>query len=232
MIQQRLLSDPGSRRVSGPFDDVRNGIQRIRITEGCPNRCPYCHEPEEQVKYPVPPITRRKVQVLDMNITARSDAAEIIEHLGLQRVDGRVVEYELVCGVDYRYLTQQVADAMHAARFVRPRLAWDWSYSEQGFVKKAIWALKRAGYRPEDIMVFVLCNWKIPFQENLRKLDLLKVWNVKVGDCYFDGQVAPNIVPVHWTSQQITDFRKRARKHNQLVLFKIDPQDTIKIEEK
>jgi len=55
-------------------------------------------------------------------------------------------------------------------------------------------------------------------------LDLCKVWNVKVCDCYFDGQVSPHIVPIFWTEQQIRDFRKRVRKHNQLVNFGIDPE--------
>ena len=46
----------------------------------------------------------------------------------------------------------------------------------------------------------------------IKKLDLCKVWNVKVCDCYFDGQVSPHIVPIFWTEQQIRDFRKRVRK--------------------
>jgi len=48
-------------------------------------------------------------------------------------------------------------------------------------------------------MVFLLCNWKIPYSECLKKLDLLKVWNVQVCDCYFDNQIR-NIQPVYWSS--------------------------------
>ena len=58
--------------------------------------------------------------------------------------------------------------------------------------------LTKAGYRPRDIMVFMLCNWKIPYSECMKKLDLLKVWNVQVCDCYFDNQIK-NIPPVYWS---------------------------------
>jgi len=73
-------------------------------------------------------------------------------------------------------------------------------------------------------MVFMICNWTIPYGENLKKLDLCKVWRVKVGDCYFDNQTSPNINPSHWTDLQIKTFRNKVRKHNQLVNFRIDPE--------
>ena len=56
------------------------------------------------------------------------------------------------------------------------------------------------------------------------KLDLCKVWNVKVADCYFDNQLSPNIKPIHWKEDKIKTFRRKCRKHNQLVNFKIDPE--------
>ena len=73
-------------------------------------------------------------------------------------------------------------------------------------------------------MIFMICNWRIPFKTNARKLDLCKVWNVKVADCYFDNQTAPKIYPNFWTEKQIKSFRKSVRKHNQLVNFGIDPE--------
>jgi hypothetical protein len=232
MMQTTLLGQRDIHRASGPFNDIKNGIQRIRITEGCPNQCPFCYEPDEPVSYPIPVMQRRYVQVLDMNLTARADAPELVLRLGQQRMNGKPIFYELVCGIDYRYIDQDLANLLHENHFIKPRIAWDWSYSEQGRIKRAIWMLKAAGYKAESIMVFMLCNWRISHAENCRKLDLLKVWNVKACDCYcyYDGQVSPNIIPLFWTARQIRDFRARARKHNQLVLFKGDPQPSIKLE--
>ena len=73
------------------------------------------------------------------------------------------------------------------------------------------------------LSVFILVNWKTPYADCLKKLDLLKVWNVKVNDCCWDGgyKIAK---PHYWELSQIKEFRRKCRKHNQLVRFKIDPE--------
>jgi hypothetical protein len=48
---------------------------------------------------------------------------------------------------------------------------------------------------------------------------------VKVADCYFDNQLSPNTKPIYWDVLEIASFRSKVRKHNQLVNFKIDPED-------
>ena len=94
-------------------------------------------------------------------------------------------------------------------------------------MRDAIKKLEKVGYSREEIMVFIICNWEIPYSTNLRKLDLCKIWGVKVADCYYDNQVGPQFIPLHWTLEQIYDFRRKARKHNQMIRFKFDPQPSI-----
>jgi hypothetical protein len=50
------------------------------------------------------------------------------------------------------------------------------------------------------------------------------VWGVKVNDCWFDNQLSPNIEPNFWKPEGIKFFRNACRKHNQLILFGIDPE--------
>jgi hypothetical protein len=208
----------------GPYNKCKDSKQWIRISEGCPNNCPYCAEPTELKYFGIPEIQRNKVKILDMNLIAKKEALATINELATKRVNGKVVRYEFICGIDYRFLTAEIAEALNHARFENIRIAWDWAFSEQKKIKAAIWMLCKAGYNPDDLMVFMICNWKMPYSENCRKLDLLKIWGVKAADCYYDNQTAPNIVPIHWTDVQITDFRSKVRKHNQLVNFKIDPE--------
>jgi hypothetical protein len=88
--------------------------------------------------------------------------------------------------------------------------------------------LRKAGYKQHrDLMVFMVCNWKTPYEVCLKKLDLLKVWDCQVSDCWFDNQVSPNIKPIDWTEEQIKDFRRRCRKHNQLISWRFDPEIRI-----
>jgi hypothetical protein len=226
-IQQRLmkkevnLKKPYSYGLYNKFNEYE---QWIRITEGCPNQCPYCYEPAEIKIFGIPEIVRNQVKIMDMNLLCKKEALDIIRELGSKKVNGKVVHYELICGIDYRFLTEEIANALKKSRFYNIRLAWDWFYKDQFKIKDAIEKLLKAGYKRNDIMIFMICNWRIPYEECCKKLDLCKVWNVQVADCYFDGQTSPNIMPIYWTYDQIRDFRKKVRKHNQLVNFGIDPE--------
>ena len=159
-----------------------------------------------------------------MNILCKPESLDIIKKLGNIKVNNKVVYYELICGIDYRFLTLDIAIALKQSRFRKLRLAWDWFYKDQVKIKDSLCLLFKAGYSPKDIMIFMICNWKIPYDECCKKLDLCKIWNVQVADCYFDNQLAPNIIPEFWTAIEIKKFRSKCRKHNQLVNFGIDPE--------
>ena len=208
----------------GAYNKFNDTEQWIRVTEGCPNQCPYCYEPKEIKVFKIPEIIRNKVKIMDMNLLSKPTALHIIKLLGEQKVNGKVVKYELICGIDYRFMNQEFADALKESRFINIRIGWDYWYKDQYKIAKTIQYLRRAGYRSGDVTIFMICNWKIPQPECLKKMDLCKVWRVKISDCYFDNQVSPNIKPIHWTSVEIKEFRRKVRKHNQLVIFGIDPE--------
>lgn len=208
----------------GPYNKFNDLEQWIRITEGCPNHCPYCYEPQKFKVYRIPKIIRNKVKIMDMNLLCKPEAIEIIKELGKKIINEKVVYYELICGIDYRFLTPQIAYLLKEAHFYRIRLAWDWFFVSQYKIKAAIEMLQDAGYRNQDLMIFMICNWRIPYKENIRKMDLCKVWRIPISDCWFDNQVSPNIKPIHWTDQEIKDFRTKVRKHNQIVKFGCDPE--------
>ncbi len=230
-LKQNRLGAPKTKYAYGAYSSVKPSTDEhwIRITEGCPHNCPFCYEPQEYKIFGIPELQTNNVKIMDMKLLAKPEALRIICELGSKRVKGKVVHYELVCGVDYRYMSQEIAAALKANRFQKIRMAWDWFYRDQLKIKKAIDMLLTAAYKPNDIMIFMICNWKIPFQENCLKLDLCKVWNVQVADCYFDGQVFPDVVPVYWTDSKLKEFRHKCRKHNQIVNFKVDPE--VKLQE-
>ena len=160
-----------------------------------------------------------------MNLLAKPEAIDIIRELGKKKVNDKVVYYQMNAGTDYRFLTQELADAMKESRFKDVRLAWDWGIDQQYKLKDAVWHLLKAGYKSNDITIYMVCNYKIcDYETQCRKLDILKVWGVKCVDCWYDNQTSPNIIPLHWRDNQIKDFRRKCRKHNQLVNFKIDPE--------
>jgi len=212
----------------GAYNKYNDSEQWIRISEGCPNKCAYCRESLENGTKPIyhniPEIIRNKVKILDMNLLYKPKALEIIKELGSKKVNNKIVYYELTCGIDYRYLTKKLAQALKENHFINIRLAWDYGFVKQREIKEVIQLLIKTGYKANNIMIFILCNYKIPYSDNLLKLDLCKIWGCQVHDAYSDNQLPPNIKPIHWTIEQIKDFRHRSRKHNQMVNYLIDPE--------
>ena len=193
-----------------------NPPQRIKLTDGCPNHCKFCYEPKEIKTYPLPKYLGTDVQILDMNFLANPQAREILKALPKAR-------YELVCGVDYRLLDQDYCNLFKEKGFIKMRWAWDYQFSQQKIHQNVLKMFEHAGYQANDLSVFMIVNWGIPFIECCQKLDLLKVWNVKVNDCCYDGGYAL-AKPKAWNIDQIKKFRAMCRKHNQLVRFRIDPE--------
>lgn len=219
----------------GFYDSIKPNTdeQWIRISEGCPNQCPYCKEPREEKVFEIPTIRTNNVKIMDMNFLSKPNVVDRIKELGLKRVNNKVVYYELVCGIDYRFLTEEIAILLRENRFRRMRLAWDYHYGDMFKIKKAINKLNKAKYKNKELMIFMICNWRIPFTECMKKLNMCKYWNVKVADCYYDGQVMPDVKPINWSINEIKLFRHEVRKHNQTVLFGVDPeykQETLKNE--
>lgn len=232
---QLRLAMPKVKYSYGSYNKIKGDMQRIRITEGCPHNHPYCYEPTEIKVFGVPEIERNKVQITDMNLLCKEECISLIKELGSKRVNNKVIYYELMCGIDYRFLTEEIAELLYKYRFGKfnkngiwsrnIRIAWDMFYRDQFAIKDAIDKLVKAEYKPNEIMIFMICNWKIPFEMNCNKLDLCKIWGVQVSDCYYDNQTfKKGVIPIYWTSEQNKTFRKMCRRHNQLVTFRIDPE--------
>ena len=213
----------------GSYNKYDENEQWIRLTEGCPNNCEFCRETIECGKEPIyllpaPKIIRNKVKIMDMNLMYKESCINILDNFGVQRVNGKVVYPELICGIDWRFMTQEKANALKRNRFINIRFAWDHTLYHQLKIKDCINMLMKAGYKSKQLSCFIICDWKISYEDCLRKLDLLKIWNVKVNDCWFDNVVSPNFQLNYWTLEQCKDFRRKCRKHNQMVLFGIDPE--------
>ena len=211
----------------GPQNIITPEYQVIRLSEGCPWSCPWCREPKEIGDnwkiFDIPEIVRRDLRITDMNLLAKPEALRIINQFRDMRVDNKVVKPWLVCGVDYRFLTEELATALKNNRFVNIHIAWDWRYSDQKKIKTAVNCLKKVGYK--EISIFMVCNHPaVDYDEQCKKLNLCKYWGVKVNDCWFDNQISPNIKPISWSKQQIKSFRRQVRKHNQIVNFGVDPE--------
>jgi len=197
---------------------------QIQFTSGCPNACQYCHEPKE-IKVFSPKIPDQKhIDILDMNLLANPNVMQILKSLPKKK-------YNLVCGVDFRRLTPDICKLLKEKGFQKIRWAWDYNFGQQRIQKKTYKMLLNAGFRKDQLMVFILGNWKIPYIDCIRKTYLLLSWNVEISPCIYDGGTPKN----HndwlskrfdnkrfWEYEEVKRFVKHCRKFNHITNFGID----------
>ena len=228
MKQKRLVPKTKINYSYGSYNKIKDDRQWIRLSQGCPHNCPYCYEPQKYEVYPIPKIECNHVGIIDMNLLCKPEALDILRNL--PKNNGSPIVYDFICGIDYRFLNKEIAQEIKDHHVKRVRIAWDWFYKDQLKIRDALKLLYSVGYKPKDIMIFMICNWDISYEECLKKLDVCKVWNVLVADCYYDNQVGimKKFIPIGWTTEEARSFRVKVRKHNQLVNFGIDPEIKVK----
>ena len=211
-----------------------NGVQWIEINRGCLRRCPFCYADPNYKTFDLPEITRNAVQIIGEGFLYDPDIKEKIRRLGNARVDGRVVHYGLSQGIDFRLLTKELAELLSKNRFglinnkghwsKGMRIAWDWGAEHEEQIRATIALLEVVGYRRRHISVFVLTNWRISYEVCLYKLEKLREWGVRIDDCTWNTTKREK-TPHLWTKEELVNFRRKARKHNQLILFNgYDPE--------
>ena len=186
------------------------------VTVGCPKQCEYCFSQDFRF-HQYPEVNRNKVFLTDQNLLALKDVEAMLYRLGEERVNAKVVYYELIAGLDKDYLTSRNAVALYKNRFKSVKFSWDNSYAADA--KKvciALGLLEGAGYRLRDLKVFMLCNHQITFAENLRKLRYLWERGVQVADCWFREDY-------YWPDAERKLFRFLCRRMNMLI--RADCQD-------
>ncbi len=222
MKQKTLIPIEKKRRK--PDEDNGNrivrGVQKFKTSDGCPHLCPFCYEHDQLKVFEIPEITSKVVEILDMNFLWQPNIIERIRELQSKRLKGGT--YEAISGFDFRLITKEIVEELKKTKFINIRIAWDLGIKYQYKIKDVINLFLKAGYKSENIGVFMLANWKITKNICDLKLDLLKTWNVRVCDCCYDGGYK-YAIPEDWSKKEIDEFRARCALHNQTIGFKIYP---------
>ena len=152
-----------------------------------------------------------------------------MEELKNAKYNEKLVFSECQSGFDGRILTQDLAIRIKEARFINPRIAWDNSYDDYEDIEKQIRLLINAGYKPKEIYIFMVYNFKIPFEIMEAKRKKCYEWGVQIADCRYRplNQTFDNYIPsknnqtnkeyfIHsiWEDKQVKLFRANIRKQN------------------
>lgn len=213
--------------------DSNNPYQIIHTSRGCFRKCPFCGtwkiEPKVTFKKTIKKeIRSNKLIFYDNNLLRSPYIKDILKEIANTKHNGKAVTCESQCGFDGRLLTPELASLIKKARFIYPRIAWDWKYSEYKDIKKQVDMLIKAGYNRKNIYVFVLYNWDIPFKEMEKKRIKCWQWKIQISDCRYRpiDQTFDDYSPrkkqtnkdyyIHpdWTDEEVKQFRKNIRRQN------------------
>ncbi len=219
------------------INKIANGIQWIEINRGCKRRCAFCYSDPNMKFFDVPETKNNKVMIIGEGFLYDPQVKTKILLLGQRRFNNKVVHYGLNQGIDFRLLDKEIAELLCENRFgilnskynwyKGMKFAWDGGLNHKQLTKDTIDLLVSVGYTKKQIQVFVLTIWKVSYETCVQKASKLYEWGVKIDDCTWNSnkktllkQTKEGIWDnVFWTATQYTDFRKKSRKHNQLILF-------------
>jgi len=233
--------DKKAEKFKPAYELVNVDYQIIHASRGCVRRCKFCGtwkiEPEFIYKKSInAEICSNRIIFYDNNLLANPYIKDILRGLRNTRYNGKVVYSESQCGIDGRVLTPELARLLKQARFLYPRIAWDYAYKQHMFIERQINMLKNAGYIGKDIYVFMLYNYVQDYYEMLKKLRWCKTWGVQIADCRYRplNQTFDNYKPrkkqtkkdyyIHpnWTDRRIKNFRRKVRQQNIVIRHGFD----------
>lgn len=221
------------------YNKINDTEQWIRLSDGCFRSCWNCYCPKDKLSYDLPEIIKNKVRFLDMNfLYAHDNPKKILKKLAMIKVNKRVVKYTFLCGLDFTLLNPEILSLMKNARVGRFNnkgnwingltIAWDRGLNEKELIIRSINMMEQSGYKKRNIVCFMLCNGKIPYDQCVLKLKVLKDLRVQVQDCWYNNQIRGKIKPIYWTNEECKSFGKMCRSHNIAVLQnQYDPLDKL-----
>lgn len=215
------------------YDLVDVDYQIIHTSRGCIRRCRFCGvykiEPEFVYKRSIATeIASSKLVFYDNNLLANPYVKDILTEIATMKYRGRVIQCDSQCGFDGRLLTTELAGLIKKARFKYPKIAWDGPFSDHKSVKKQHDMLIKAGYRAQDISIFMIYNYEHDFFEMEKKRVKCWHWKVQISDCRYRpvNQTFDNYSPKHrqtnedyyihkkWTDAEVKQFRRNVRRQN------------------
>lgn len=196
-------------------------MQRINLSENCPYNCAFCFNGKKPfVEFNIPEITDNEVVIYDPAFLSKKNVIEVIKELGSKRVNNKFVYYEILQGINIKDLTLDIAIALKKNHFINIRFAWDGSYSKSNMfrVLDSIDLLFEAGYKPKDLICYILSNYYVSLRECLYKNKIMLIRHIKVCNCvYRKNYLDPKIYYDNWTKQEVEYYKQECRMNNQLV---------------
>jgi hypothetical protein len=228
-----------------PFNGGKPDYQIVHLSRGCWRQCSFCGtwriEPRPEsvdnvvsrIRDSTGRIAQKKLVFYDNNLLSLPNIESLLEELADLKQRREILWCESQSGFDGRVLLEkpELAALIRKAGFRNLRVAWDWSMRDAPMIANELRLLENAGFHSNDLYVFMLYNWRTPFEEMEEKRIQCWHWRVQIADCRFRPldrtydhygprtSQTDNEYYIHrsWTDAKVKQFRQNVRRQNIVV---------------
>lgn len=221
-------------------------FQILHTTRGCPRRCKFCGayliEQDWECKYSIKKeIKKKKIVFYDNNLLANEYIEYILDELAELKRQKKINYVESQSGLDGRILRKKpfLAIKLFKAGFKNVKIAWDGPLKQHEEIEKQIIILSEAGFKRNEIGVFMIYNANLSYEEMEKKRIKCVEWGVQIVGCRYIplNQTYDNYnamrknqtnddyfinIKTGWTDQKNKKFKKNIRLGNICVRYRLD----------
>ena len=149
------------------------------LTRGCCNNCDFCivSKKEGLCSHKVADLSefwngQKNIKLMDANILACRDRKELLQQL----IDSKA-KIDFVQGLDARFITEDVVKQLKQMRVSMYHFAFDFMKNEKQIVKGLETFVKAMEYndnKSRNCYVYILTNYNTTFQEDMRRVNLVR----------------------------------------------------------
>ena len=151
------------------------------LSRGCPRGCEFCHVAKKEGKCSKKVANlnefwrnQKEIVLLDPNITACPERIDLLQQLADSRA-----WVDFTQGIDMRVMTDDLAKMFAKIRKKRLHFAWDRIIDEDAILRGLECFSQRNSIGDKKLICFVLTNFDTTFEEDLRRLSILRTKKIQ-----------------------------------------------------
>lgn len=158
------------------YPDLTKGKAFGFLTRGCCNNCDFCivSKKEGMCSKKVADLSefwngQKEIVLLDANILACKDRIELLNQLADSKA-----KVDFTQGLDARFITEDVADALKRIKIKTVHFAFDFMKNEKAIIRGLRTYKEIVGTSDRNAIVYILTNFNTTIEEDLYRVNMVQ----------------------------------------------------------